>query len=43
MWPSLLPTLVQNVTNASSTEMMKEATLQAIGYICQVSELDVPP
>merc|ERR1719394_1183266 len=39
MWPGLLGTLVQNVTNAASTEMMKESTLQAIGYICQ----DVDP
>jgi len=39
MWPNLLTTLVQNVTNGTSTEMMKESTLQAIGYICQ----DVDP
>eukprot|EP00092_Neocalanus_flemingeri_P018212 GFUD01019711.1.p1 GENE.GFUD01019711.1~~GFUD01019711.1.p1 ORF type:complete len:888 (-),score=232.22 GFUD01019711.1:798-3461(-) len=39
MWPGLLSTLVQNVTNAASTEIMKESTLQAIGYICQ----DVEP
>jgi len=39
LWPNLLPTLVQNVTNAASTEIMKESTLQAIGYICQ----DVEP
>ena len=36
LWPALLTTLVQNVTNAASTEIMKESTLQAIGYICQV-------
>jgi importin subunit beta-1 len=35
MWPNLLQVLVGNVTNASSTEMCKEATLEAIGYICQ--------
>ena len=35
MWPNLLQILVSNVTNASSTEMCKEATLEAIGYICQ--------
>jgi len=35
MWPGLVSTLVQNVTNPASTEMMKESTLQAIGYICQ--------
>jgi len=39
LWPNLLTTLVQNVTNAASTEIMKESTLQAIGYICQ----DVEP
>eukprot|EP00090_Calanus_glacialis_P035670 TRINITY_DN6084_c0_g1_i1.p1 TRINITY_DN6084_c0_g1~~TRINITY_DN6084_c0_g1_i1.p1 ORF type:complete len:888 (-),score=295.59 TRINITY_DN6084_c0_g1_i1:805-3468(-) len=39
LWPTLLSTLVQNVTNAASTEIMKESTLQAIGYICQ----DVEP
>ena len=27
--------MVANVTNAASTEMCKEATLEAIGYICQ--------
>ena len=27
--------MVSNVTNAASTEMCKEATLEAIGYICQ--------
>jgi len=35
LWPGLVSTLVQNVTNQASTEMMKESTLQAIGYICQ--------
>jgi len=34
-WPGLITTLVGNVTNPASTEMMKESTLQAIGYICQ--------
>ncbi|XP_054155376.1 importin subunit beta-1-like [Oppia nitens] len=34
-WPELIPILTQNVTNANSTEMMKESTLEAIGYICQ--------
>ena len=35
MWPNLMSVLVNNVTNASSTETLKEATLEAIGYICQ--------
>eukprot|EP00088_Acartia_fossae_P036197 TRINITY_DN373_c0_g1_i17.p1 TRINITY_DN373_c0_g1~~TRINITY_DN373_c0_g1_i17.p1 ORF type:complete len:652 (-),score=167.22 TRINITY_DN373_c0_g1_i17:302-2257(-) len=39
MWPILMSTLVQNITNAESTASLKECTLQAIGYICQ----DVDP
>lgn len=35
LWPDLIRLLTQNVTNITSTEMMKEATLEAIGYICQ--------
>lgn len=35
MWPDLIAVLTSNVTNQNSTEMMKEATLEAIGYICQ--------
>lgn len=35
MWPDLISVLTSNVTNQNSTEMMKEATLEAIGYICQ--------
>ena len=35
LWPSLLQVLVANVTSLQSTEMVKEATLEAIGYICQ--------
>lgn len=34
-WPELIPVLVANVTAANSTEMVREATLEAIGYICQ--------
>nr|XP_061829896.1 importin subunit beta-1 isoform X1 [Nerophis lumbriciformis] len=34
-WPELIPQLMANVTNPSSTEHMKESTLEAIGYICQ--------
>uniref|UniRef100_A0A8C4QZJ4 Karyopherin (importin) beta 1 n=1 Tax=Eptatretus burgeri TaxID=7764 RepID=A0A8C4QZJ4_EPTBU len=34
-WPDLIPQLTANVTNISSTEQMKEATLETIGYICQ--------
>ena len=35
MWPALIQSLVQNVTNENSTEKVKESTLEAIGYICQ--------
>lgn len=35
VWPDVIPTLCQNVTNPGSTEMMKESCLEAIGYICQ--------
>lgn len=34
-WPELIHILTQNVTSPTSTEMMKEATLEAIGYLCQ--------
>ena len=34
-WPDLMRILVTNVTNPNSTEMVKESTLEAIGYICQ--------
>lgn len=40
-WPDLVGMLTHNVTNAGSTEMMKEATLEAIGYICQDIDPDV--
>lgn len=35
LWPELVASLTTNVTNPESTEMMKESTLEAIGYICQ--------
>ncbi|CAH0557204.1 unnamed protein product [Brassicogethes aeneus] len=40
-WPDLIQTLVNNVCHANSTEMQKEATLEAIGYICQEIDSDV--
>uniref|UniRef100_T1J2G6 Importin N-terminal domain-containing protein n=1 Tax=Strigamia maritima TaxID=126957 RepID=T1J2G6_STRMM len=40
-WPELISVLTRNVTNATSTEMMKEATLESIGYICQDIEPEV--
>ncbi|GAB6028323.1 Importin subunit beta-1 [Chamberlinius hualienensis] len=35
LWPELINILTQNVTNPASTEMLKESTLEAIGYLCQ--------
>ncbi|XP_064598231.1 importin subunit beta-1-like [Liolophura sinensis] len=35
LWLELVPELTSIVTKPNSTEMMKEATLEAIGYICQ--------
>lgn len=40
-WPDLIQLLTQNITNPGSTEMTKEATLEAIGYICQDIEPEV--
>lgn len=34
-WPELIPTLLNNVTTPQSTEQLKEASLDAIGYICE--------
>jgi len=35
MWPELIGKVVTNVTTPGSTEIMKESSLSAIGYICQ--------
>lgn len=40
-WTNVIQLLVSNVVNPNSTEIMKEATLEAIGYICQDIESDV--
>lgn len=40
-WPDLIAVLVSNVIGANNTEMMREASLEAIGYICQDIEQDV--
>ncbi|XP_068621068.1 importin subunit beta-1 isoform X2 [Battus philenor] len=40
-WNDLIPILVDNVLNAQSTELKKEATLEAIGYICQEFDAEV--
>ncbi|XP_076088183.1 importin subunit beta-1-like isoform X2 [Mytilus galloprovincialis] len=39
LWPDLIAALTTNVTNPESTEMMKESTLETIGYIC----MDIDP
>ena len=35
LWPDVIEKLTSNVTNPASTEMMKESSLETIGYICQ--------
>ena len=35
-WADLVTVLVNNVIGPGSTEIVKEASLEAIGYICQV-------
>ena len=35
MWPELIVVLVSNVTSPQSTVQLKEASLDAIGYICE--------
>ena len=34
-WLDLLPNLVLNIENAQSSFQLKEASLEAIGYMCQ--------
>jgi len=34
-WPEMMTVLTTNVTNPNSTEMLKESSLEAVGYICQ--------
>lgn len=40
-WTDIIPLLVSNVVNPNSTVIMKEATLETIGYICQEIESEV--
>jgi len=40
-WTDLIAKLVENVVGPNSTEMMREATLEAIGYICMDIDHDV--
>jgi len=40
-WTDVIQILTENVTNPASTEMMKESSLEAIGYICQDIEPEI--
>ncbi|XP_044020400.1 importin subunit beta-1 isoform X3 [Aphidius gifuensis] len=40
-WSELIPLLVNNIADVNSTEMMQEATLETIGYICQEIDSEV--
>jgi hypothetical protein len=35
LWPDCIQRLMMNVTDINATETLKEASLEAIGYICQ--------
>ena len=41
LWPDVIAVLSHNVTDASSTELRREACLETIGYICQDIEPEV--
>lgn len=41
LWPNLIQILTDNVTAAGSTEPVRQATLEALGYICQDIEPEV--
>ena len=34
-WPEMMSILTSNVTNPTATEILKESSLEAVGYICQ--------
>ena len=34
-WPEVMQALLANIQSAQGTEALKEASLQAIGYICE--------
>lgn len=40
-WPELISVLVANITAPNTTELVREATLEAIGYICQDIDAEV--
>lgn len=35
LWPDCINRLMVNVTDPNATEMLKESSLEAIGYVCQ--------
>ncbi|VDD97726.1 unnamed protein product [Enterobius vermicularis] len=35
LWPNVIQMLMENVTNGSASESLKESSLEALGYICQ--------
>lgn len=37
-WPELIPTLVNNMTSASSTATLKRASVETIGFVCEESD-----
>jgi len=40
-WTDLIAVLVNSITNSASTEMLRESTLETIGYLCQDIDPDV--
>lgn len=40
-WQEVVQILTENITNPGSTEMLRESTLEAIGYICQDIEPEI--
>jgi len=41
LWPDCINRLMMNVTDVNATEMLKEASLETIGYICQDINPDI--
>lgn len=41
LWPDCINRLMVNVTDANASEMLKESSLEAIGYICQDINPDI--
>ncbi|XP_050439163.1 importin subunit beta-1-like [Adelges cooleyi] len=41
LWPGLISSLAANVTDPNSTDMLREASLETIGYICADTDHEV--